>query len=539
MKMARTLMIAAIGVLILTPAIMADVRIGAELRITPTPRSDLEVYVWPDRGMDATYHPGERIRINVEVTRDAFLILYNIDTRGRLNILFPSSPWEDNFVQAGDVITFPRRWDDFDWTVEGPSGVEYVQAIASEIPISLPEWPVYRTRVKMPSHISPHPDLRDFYSGSDRYAYIDVVNRDICGRYYDWAATDVATFYVSPRPVYHRIGSWDPWPNVFYGAIYIGWPVGARIYVDNIYIGIAPCYVPRHYTGRRVITCYDGPRLIRRHEVNCFSKRDYYAHRKPHGIRDVVYKKGRYDANDHFRYEKSNGDKRYRITERSKVTRKGGSYDDDRDWRNSGRDRDDDDRNVRSSGRSRDDDNDRGQKPSTRRQSNDDDDDRYDDDRRNWQSTGTSKNTTRATLPDGVSIKKPKTESARGSESQNRATVKPNAAVAESSVRQNDKPAARNDMPMGVTLKKPGTSVQQSAKPVAQAKREVKSSIAKPDKNEAKAEAKQDFKIVKRDDAKSKAQPSPSKPSNRETKSGVSAATKQPGNSAKRSKGGK
>ena len=327
MKTTRTLIIAALGVLMTAPALLADVKIGAELRITPRPRQDLEVYVWPDRGMDGVYYPGEQINVNVEVTRDAFLILYNIDTRGRLTILFPSSPWDDNFVEAGDVITLPRRWDEFDWTVEGPAGTEYIQAIASEIPISLPEWPIYMKRVNMPSHISPHPDMRDFKAGSDRYDYMDVVNRNLCGRYYDWCATDVATFHVRPYPRYHHVNDWDPWPDVFYGEIYIGWPLGARIYVDNIYIGIAPCWVPRHYSGRRVITCYDGQRLIRRHEVRCYAKRDYYAHNKHQDLRGSMYKKGRSDAYDHFRIEKSDGDKKYRVSERSKVKVYGGDDD--------------------------------------------------------------------------------------------------------------------------------------------------------------------------------------------------------------------
>jgi hypothetical protein len=334
MKTTRTLIIVALGVLLTAPALLADVKIGAELRITPRPRQDLEVYVWPDRGMDGVYYPGERINVNVEVTRDAFLILYNIDTRGRLTILFPSSPWDDNFVEAGDVITFPRRWDEFDWTVEGPPGTEYIQAIASEIPISLPEWPIYMKRVNMPSHISPHPDMRDFKAGSDRYDYIDVVNRNLCGRYYDWCATDVATFHVRQYPRYHHVNDWDPWPDVFYGEIYISWPLGARIYVDNIYIGIAPCWVPRHYSGRRVITCYDGQRLIRRHEVNCFPKRDYYVNNRFHGSREFVYKKGRPDAYDHFRYERhgENGN-RYRAYDRGNS--RYDDVDDDAHWKSS------------------------------------------------------------------------------------------------------------------------------------------------------------------------------------------------------------
>lgn len=351
MKTTRTFLITTMAVLFMTPALLADVQIGAQLRITPQPRGDLEVYVWPDRGMDGIYYPGENINVNVEVTRDAFLILYNIDTRGRLNILFPASPWEDNFVEARDVISFPRGWDEYDWTIEGPAGTEYIQAIASEIPIGLPEWPVYMERVNTSARIAP--ELRDFNAGSDRYYYIDVVNRNICGRYYDWCATDVATFQVRPYPRYHRVTDWDPWPDVFYGEIYIGWPVGARIYVDGIYIGIAPCRIPRYYTGHRVITCYDGPRLIRRHEVNCFPKRDYYVSNHFKGIRDYVYKKGRWDAGDHFRYEKDSGkSNRYRIYDRST------SRDDDDNvrWKSSSRESRDDDKKKQDVDRWRDDD---------------------------------------------------------------------------------------------------------------------------------------------------------------------------------------
>lgn len=361
MKTTRTLLIAVIGVLMLTPALLADVEIGAQLRITPRPRADLEVYVWPDRGMDGVYYPGENINVNVEVTRDAFLILYNIDSRGNMRILFPSAPWEDNFVQAGDVISFPRSYDDYDWTIEGPAGTEYIQAIASEIPISMPEWPVYLQSVGSTSYIAP--EMRNFRAGSDRYHYIDIVNRNICGRYYDWCATDVATFQVRSYPRYLHSYDYDPWPDVFYGEVYIGWPIGSRIYVDNIYIGVAPCWIPRHYTGRRVITCYDGNRLIRRHEVNCFSKRDYYSNNRFGDSRGYVYKKGRWDADDHFRYEKSSDKRnRYRVYDRDddrwdddddrgryKSSTRGGYDDDDRGSRVKN---DDDDRRNYNSGKS-------------------------------------------------------------------------------------------------------------------------------------------------------------------------------------------
>ncbi len=88
--------------------------------------------------------------------------------------------------------------------------------------------------------------------------------------------------------------------------------------------------------------------MIRRHEVNCFPKRDYYVHNRFHDSRAFVYKKGRNDAYDHFRYEKDS-DKRnqYRIYDRGR-----GRWDDDDDdggdrWKSTDsykRGRDDDDR---------------------------------------------------------------------------------------------------------------------------------------------------------------------------------------------------
>lgn len=316
MKATRTILIAIFGVLTMAPLPHANVEIGAQLGITSRPGADFEVYVWPDRGMDGVYSPGEQINVNVELTRDAFLILYSIDTRGQMRILFPSAPWEDNFVRAGGVISFPRAQDAYNWTVDGPAGTEYIQAIASEIPISLPEWPVYLQSVNPVSNFAP--ELRDFRSGSDRYSFIDVVNRNITGRYYDWCATDVATFQVRPYQQYSQSYNYDPWPDVFYGEVYIGWPIGARIYVDNIYVGVAPCWVPRQYTGRRVITSYFGERLYRSSVITCFPKRAYYVNNRYHDSWAYTFRRGRNDANDHFRYERDSAKRnRYNVYDRS------------------------------------------------------------------------------------------------------------------------------------------------------------------------------------------------------------------------------
>jgi hypothetical protein len=280
MKTTRiTIMVAALAGLIAVQTAAADphsraIRVDERIDIQPYPHDDLQVWIWPDRGEGAEYYPGDRIEFNVEVTRDCFLILYDIDTRGNLRILFPYDPWDNNFVEAGRIIRFPRPRDGYDWTVDGPSGIEYVQAIASEFPIAPPDWPVYIRSVNHGGAVHYDHELRDFRAGDDHLAYIRVVNRKITGRYHDWCATDLASFIVRPR--YHRRVHYDPWPDIFYGEIYIGWPIGCRIYIDDVYIGVAPLWVPRHYyRDRHVIKCYRGERLLRRQVVHYYPKRSF------------------------------------------------------------------------------------------------------------------------------------------------------------------------------------------------------------------------------------------------------------------------
>lgn len=333
----------ALALITITSSAFANVQIDARIQINPVPR-DLQVWIWPDRGEGATYFPGETIYMNVEASRDCFLILYNIDTRGHLRILFPYDPWDDNFVRAGEVVTFPRSWDPYSWTVDGPEGTEYVQAIASEFPISPPEWPVYLGYSPNPGRVSYDRDLRDFRSGADRFDYIRVVNRKITGRYWDWCATDLASFYVRrhyPRPVNVHVGvRFDPWPDIYYGEIFIAWPIGGRIYIDGVYVGVAPLCIPRrYYRTTHVITCYDGPRLVRTQKIKYYPKRDFRYHHDAYRTVDVFkhgnVKSARRGGIDVYRSETRSG-KTSRGTDKV-IIRDRSRGDDDRDDRHNKR----------------------------------------------------------------------------------------------------------------------------------------------------------------------------------------------------------
>ncbi|HUU46647.1 MAG TPA: DUF4384 domain-containing protein [Acidobacteriota bacterium] len=290
MKTTRQWMTAAAALaaaLLIAGSARADLQIDARIQIRPRPTKDLQVAIWPDRGEGADYRPGDDIAMYVEANRDCFLILYNIDTQGRLNILFPYDPWTDNFVRGGEVIRFPRPQEAQDWMVEGPPGVEYVQAIASTFPITPPDWPVYLRSVNGRDAVSYDRDLNDFWSYDDRLSYIRVVNRKITRRHWERCATDLATFQVRPPHWWLRYQPTDPWPDEFYGEIFIGWPVGGAIFVDGVFIGHAPIHVPRHRWGRHVVTCYVGNRLVQRHKIDLWPKVKYRYHQPVYRNVDV------------------------------------------------------------------------------------------------------------------------------------------------------------------------------------------------------------------------------------------------------------
>ncbi|MEE8576657.1 MAG: DUF4384 domain-containing protein, partial [candidate division Zixibacteria bacterium] len=71
-------------------------------------RSDryLDVEVWPTQG-DGDYYIGDEVSFRFRANRDCFVAIYSIDSRGKVNLLFPTEPGEDNFVIGGEMYRLP------------------------------------------------------------------------------------------------------------------------------------------------------------------------------------------------------------------------------------------------------------------------------------------------------------------------------------------------------------------------------------------------------------------------------------------------
>ncbi len=227
----------------------------AENRIIRTPNPGLDIDVWIDKGEGSTYYPGDDIRIYFRASRDCYVVVYNLDTRGYVNVLYPYSSEDDRYVEGGRVYGIPGRYDDYSLTVDGPSGVEYIQAVASYEPLSLPHWSDYYREGTEPA------DVRTLRMDEDEdpYVFMEWVNHQISPSP-DYV-TDVTNLYVRyphPRWYYHP-DLYQYYPYSFpydLGSVYFWAPYGVEVYIDGIFYGIAPITIPAIIVGRHYVTYY-------------------------------------------------------------------------------------------------------------------------------------------------------------------------------------------------------------------------------------------------------------------------------------------
>ncbi len=216
----------------------------------------LDVEVWTSNS-DGEFYDGDNIVIYFRASRDAFVSIYSIDTRGRVNLLFPTYEGEDNFVNGGVTYSLPGDKDKYDLRVSGPEGFENIQVVASRERFPVPNW------YKGPELVVKQDEDRD--------SYMDWVNSnyfvDYGGQRF---AYDRAVVYVNEwepdyfQPVYHPVyPSWT-----VYGNAYIDYPWGASVYINGLYWGCAPLYIPQIACGWNTITIYDNDGYCWEHDFH-------------------------------------------------------------------------------------------------------------------------------------------------------------------------------------------------------------------------------------------------------------------------------
>lgn len=204
----------------------AATHVEASIQIEPAARVSrrLDVDVWTNKEEGGVYRQGEPMRVFFRSSADAFVLIYNIDTEGTIHLVYPYQPNDPDRVEGGRTYQVPSRNDPYDLVADGPTGIEYVVAIASPFPFE--DLPWYLT----PGYEGEPPDRGDDdYEDSgvivgDPYVGMDRVVRRVVpdGREDDVATTDTY-FYIERKVDYpryvcadcHSYGGWyDPYVDV-------------------------------------------------------------------------------------------------------------------------------------------------------------------------------------------------------------------------------------------------------------------------------------------------------------------------------------
>ncbi len=225
-------------------------------RPAETAQSDGPIRLWLDNSRQ--YREGDRARVQVETRDDGYLIVFNYDTEGRLRVLFPIDPADDNFVRGGRRYEISGRGDRASFLV-GRDGSGLVYAAVSTDPYRFDgldlagNWDYGRVSISDRSS-DPEADVTG------------LLESMASNRGFDYDAVEYQVYGVTGR--YIVANMWDPYwndhychpfyrPSLFgcrpYGGWYVG--VGYSPYSYGYYgsrYGYGYGYYPWYYGGGSV-----------------------------------------------------------------------------------------------------------------------------------------------------------------------------------------------------------------------------------------------------------------------------------------------
>lgn len=214
------------------------------------------VNVWLDR--QSPYHRGEDAQVFIKADRDAYVTVLRIDTDGRVRMLFPIDPGDDNFARGGQTFEVLGRAHSGAFGIDDAPGQGYIFAIASTDPFT---YDGYVT--------GDHWDYRAIADGrvrEDPYVAVTDLAAQIApeGSWdYDMAGYDVEQHYDYPRFVcydchaYTSYYSWNPYD--YYCSQYRIVIYDDPFYYPYRYYGTGAVYVrPLRPGPRYVFKDYDG-----------------------------------------------------------------------------------------------------------------------------------------------------------------------------------------------------------------------------------------------------------------------------------------
>lgn len=183
------------------------------------------------------YWPGDRIKVEVEVAEDGYLVVFRVDADGLIRVLFPLDPDLDAFVQGGKRYELRGRGDRETFLADDQGGTGLIYAAVSREPMDLrryaegSHWDYVELKLQSDD---PEAELSWFvrqFTSNAEFEY------DVMGyRVYGPGGAGVTPVAVAGGGSYY-----DPY---YYGSSY-GYPrTGLNISIGSQFGGYYPYYSP-------------------------------------------------------------------------------------------------------------------------------------------------------------------------------------------------------------------------------------------------------------------------------------------------------
>jgi Domain of unknown function (DUF4384) len=169
---------------------LAGPQISPQSIIVNPVQSDVAVNVSVDRGgSNPVYSIGDPIRVNVNVSNDAYVYLFSVHADGQIDQILPNRlSGGSQFLRAGETRSFPPAGASYRLNVDGPSGQDKVLAVASKRQLDLSEISSFKGN---------QPFATANVQGQDNLARaLSIVVQPVPAS--DWV-TNIAYFQVQPR----------------------------------------------------------------------------------------------------------------------------------------------------------------------------------------------------------------------------------------------------------------------------------------------------------------------------------------------------
>lgn len=108
-----------------------DIRTGKTSRAAVPARNDLAVIVDVTGEPGDVFESGSAINVSFRVSRDAYVVVYNVDSEGYVHLLHPMDG-KPVLSEARTTYFLPEPGSGIVWETGGKTGIEYIHAVAVE-----------------------------------------------------------------------------------------------------------------------------------------------------------------------------------------------------------------------------------------------------------------------------------------------------------------------------------------------------------------------------------------------------------------------